>query len=1035
MVLLAVLMAAAILQISAKAETELEEESGYTVSYEWIQTDTGYDCTGTAVNSESENSITETVSAVISSHVDAACETPDSTTYTAAFTDPVFETQYNTITGTVLGHIWLYDSITWEETADGYEAAVNFHCDRCSKAESLSAEMDIQETPATTYETGVRVYTASITAEDSLDGQIHSDVMEVILYPEYVILTQPEAVITAAGNAIQFSVETNLPETDYQWQYSKDGGSSWINSPSPGNKTATVTVNTNSSMDGRLYRCQITLDDTVLITNAVTLTIKRITTQPTAQTVIQGEAAEFSVDINVQDASYQWQYSKDGGSTWVNSPSSGNKSKKVHVNTNAGLNGRLYRCVVTCGSDELISKSAKLTVQGIKTQPTATTVTVGTKAVFIVKTTTEGAVYQWQYSTNNGSTWQSSTSEGNTTDTIRINSAASMNGRMYRCRITYGNTVLTTNAVKLTVKGIKTQPTAQTTIHGEKAVFSIETTVTGATFQWQYSTDNGKTWINSPSSGNKGKKLTVNTNANMNGRLYRCQVTYGSTVLSSKTAKLTVKGIKTQPTAQTVIVGGQALFKLTTTVSGASYQWQYSTDNGKTWVNSPSSGNKTSKVTVNTNLGMNGRLYRCQVTYGNTVLISNSASLTIQGIKTQPSAQTSVSGNNAIFTVTLTTTAGAAYQWQYSEDGGTTWVNSSSSGNRTKSVTVSTNTGMNGHLYRCQITYGSTVLTTNAVKLTVQGIKNQPADKTALLGSTAVFKVTTTTSGANYQWQYSTNNGSTWTLLSGCTTDTISINATAALNNSLFQCLVSFGGTTLKTNAARLTVYGITSHPTDQSVVQGGTVTFSVGTIGSGAVYQWQYSSNNGGSWMNASSSGSSASTISVLANTAGMDGRMYRCQVTFGNTTVYSNSARLTVKGISSQPTSQTVSEKEYAYFYVGTTAPGATFLWQYSPNNGSTWYPTEATTSSYQVYGDKAKNGYLYRCQVTYGGSIFMSNTVSLTIQKETFLLNTHTKKFHKTTCGSGQSAASYNKKIVTCYRSDLIEQGYSPCGNCKP
>ena len=384
------------------------------------------------------------------------------------------------------------------------------------------------------------------------------------------------------------------------------------------------------------------------------------------------------------------------------------------------MNGRLYRCLIYYGDMELITRPALLTVYGIKTQPKAKTITQGTKAEFSVVTTAEPDAYQWQYSTDGGDTWTNSPSTGNKTDTVSVNAIASMNGRLYRCQVTFGDTVLTSSAVKLTVQGIKTQPSAKTVITGEKATFKVVTTVSGATYQWQYSTNGGTTWTNSPSTGNKTATVTVNASTSMNGRLYRCQVTYGDTVLTTNAVKLTVKGIKTQPTAQTVVTGEKAVFKVVTTVTGATYQWQYSTNGGSNWINSPSSGNKTATLTVNASVSMNGRLYRCLVTYGDTVLTSNAVKLNVKGIKTQPKAATVTAGEKATFTVVLTVTTGVTYQWQYSTNGGTTWVNSPSSGNKTATVTVNTNSGMNGRLYRCKITYGDTVLITNAVKLTVK---------------------------------------------------------------------------------------------------------------------------------------------------------------------------------------------------------------------------------------------------------------------------------------------------------------------------
>ena len=50
-------------------------------------------------------------------------------------------------------------------------------------------------------------------------------------------------------------------------------------------------------------------------------------------------------------------------------------------------------------------------------------------------------------------------------------------------------------------------------------------------------------------------------------------------------------------------------------------------------------------------------------------------------------------------------------------------------------------------------------------------------------------------------------------------------------------------------------------------------------------------------------------------------------------------------------------------------------------------------------------------------------------------TYILNTNTKKFHLPTCGSAQKIHDENRETWEGSRDDLIQQGYSPCGQCKP
>lgn len=50
-------------------------------------------------------------------------------------------------------------------------------------------------------------------------------------------------------------------------------------------------------------------------------------------------------------------------------------------------------------------------------------------------------------------------------------------------------------------------------------------------------------------------------------------------------------------------------------------------------------------------------------------------------------------------------------------------------------------------------------------------------------------------------------------------------------------------------------------------------------------------------------------------------------------------------------------------------------------------------------------------------------------------TYVINTNSMKFHKEDCSSISSMNQANKKVVTSTRDELVSEGYSPCGICKP
>ena len=91
-----------------------------------------------------------------------------------------------------------------------------------------------------------------------------------------------------------------------------------------------------------------------------------ITTQPTAQTVTEGEAATFTVEATGGNLSYQWQQSTDNGSKWTNITGETNATYTI-ATTTMDMNGTQYRCVVKNSINEVTSDAATLTVTAIPT--------------------------------------------------------------------------------------------------------------------------------------------------------------------------------------------------------------------------------------------------------------------------------------------------------------------------------------------------------------------------------------------------------------------------------------------------------------------------------------------------------------------------------------------------------------------------------------------------------------------------------------------------------------------------------------------
>lgn len=53
----------------------------------------------------------------------------------------------------------------------------------------------------------------------------------------------------------------------------------------------------------------------------------------------------------------------------------------------------------------------------------------------------------------------------------------------------------------------------------------------------------------------------------------------------------------------------------------------------------------------------------------------------------------------------------------------------------------------------------------------------------------------------------------------------------------------------------------------------------------------------------------------------------------------------------------------------------------------------------------------------------------------EEQTYILNTNTHKFHKPDCSGVKDMKEKNREEYTGTREELIEEGYEPCGRCRP
>jgi len=467
----------------------------------------------------------------------------------------------------------------------------------------------------------------------------------------------------------------------------------------------------------------------------------------------------------------------------------------------------------------------------INTQPASQTICSGNNAVFSVSAT--GALtYQWQVSPD-CLIWTNLTNvapySGVTTPTLTItNAPASMNNLNYRV-IVVGqcNTTNSAPCALLTVGSatvITSQPQDVTLCAGTSNTFCVTATGANLTYQWQSNPVGcSGPWTDIPAATSNCYISNTTTTT-----WFRCRVTGScSPPVFSDCAVMNVTNtvvVSTQPSNATVCAGGNASFTVAGTGTGIIYQWQVNTGSG--FVNIPSgapySGTTTATLTITgAGVSMNGYQYRAQLSNATcpTPGISNAATLTVNSlpaISSNPADATVCLGSTQTFSVTASGT-GLTYQWQVSSDGGISYTDIGGANAASYTIPAVT-TAMNNNRYRAIVSGTCTPSATSSsailVVISPVTITGHPVNAQLCSGSNTSFSVTGAGVGIIYQWQVSTDGGTTFTNISGANGPVLNLtNVTASMNNNRYRALLSTPACSGATpsNAAILTVHQLPS--------------------------------------------------------------------------------------------------------------------------------------------------------------------------------------------------------------------------------
>ncbi len=277
---------------------------------------------------------------------------------------------------------------------------------------------------------------------------ITSKAVKMVVDQTFKIITQPENYTGKIGEIATFLVETEGENLTYQWQ--QNTGSSWTSINTAAGRSTFFSVAITEQRLGYQYRCIVSNGISEVETNAVKMIEFAIKTQPENYSGEIGDVAKFKVEAAGENLTYQWQ--QDTGLGWTSINTTAGRSTTLSVGVAEFRIGYKYRCVVSNGTDFVISDAVEMIVNGgnfvITTQPTNYTGAVGDTAKFTVEAT-GATTYQWYQNTGNG--WAAINTSAGRSKTLSVEIASFRTGYKYRCVVSDGTTSLTSDEVQMTI--------------------------------------------------------------------------------------------------------------------------------------------------------------------------------------------------------------------------------------------------------------------------------------------------------------------------------------------------------------------------------------------------------------------------------------------------------------------------------------------------------------------------------------------------------------------------------------------------------
>ncbi len=337
--------------------------------------------------------------------------------------------------------------------------------------------------------------------------------------------------------------------------------------------------------------------------------------------------------------------------------------------------------------------------------------------------------------------------------------------------------------------------------------------------------------------------------------------------------------------------------------------------------------------TITATVALAGDINAANDTYSNYQVVNNSPSV---GGTIASSASVCITSNSGV--LTLSGQTGNVLNWEYSEDGGITWLQISNTGTTQSYSNILDTTQYRAKVQNatCPTAFSNTVtLTTNPA--TVGGTVSASATK-CISGNSGTLTLSGKV-GTVVRWEFAVSPFTVYTPITNTTTSQTYLNLT---QTTKYRAVVQSGvcpsaNSTLATiTISPLSVGGALSTPVDTvcSGANSGTISLTGQT---GSVTRWEFSTNNGTSWTNIANTTNAQNFVNLVTT------RWYRALVTSGACSAkYSDTMKIVVTAASVAgflSVSDTVCAGNNSGSLVITGFTGTIHDWESSTNNGASW------------------------------------------------------------------------------------------------